>query len=33
VFPPSRRGFSASGGLAALAALSAGARSGEDNLS
>ena len=34
VFPPSRRGFSASGGLAALAALAAGARSGgEDNLS
>jgi DNA-binding XRE family transcriptional regulator len=34
VFPPGRRSFSAGAGLAALAALSAGPRSGgEDNLS
>jgi DNA-binding XRE family transcriptional regulator len=34
VFPPSRRGFAASAGLGALAALAAGARSGgEENLS
>jgi len=34
VFPPGRRSFGASGGLAALAAFAAGARSGgEDNLS